>query len=220
MLFVAVTSPLPFDGEAAAIRRLFDCGLDLLHLRRPATAVAVSARTIPAVDGTATGDSPDAAAADSCRRLLDSLPYDVLRRVVVHDYFDLARHYPLHGIHLTGRHPDVPPWFDRQRGLSLSASCHTLDEVTRRLSVADYVFLSPIFDSLSKPGYRAAFTDDELTAAARRGIINERVVALGGCSAVTIPRLRRWHFGGAALLGELWRDTSADHYLSLRRLLS
>ena len=203
LTFVAITSPSPVRGEAAAIRRLFDCGLDRLHLRRPPSAQV-----------------SEGEARDDCRRLLDSLPDDIVRHTVVHDYFDLARDYPLGGIHLNGRHPEPPVWMAGiDRPLTVSASCHSLAEVSARQAELDYVFLSPVFNSISKQGYASAFTAAELARAAAAGIINGQVIALGGCCADTIPLLRQWHFGGAALLGDVWRDTSADHYLSLRRLL-
>ena len=269
MLFVAITSPTFIDGEAMLIRRLFDCGLDLLHLRKP---LCRQGEDVTGVGPYKDAVSDEAALVAGCRRLLDQLPADILGRVVVHDYFDLALDYPLCGIHLTGRHPTPPAWLAEQlsnrisdslarasnripdslckqrthRDMTVSASCHSIAEVARlngaRLYQAcspdrpglarigpdmpltldfqlSYVFLSPVFNSISKEGYNAAFTVDELSRAAAEGIINGRVIALGGCSAVTIPLLRQWHFGGAALLGDVWRDTSAEHYALLRSLL-
>ena len=68
------------------------------------------------------------------------------------------------------------------------------------------MFLSPIFDSISKKGYRHSFTNKDLEDAANNGIINERVVALGGVIPQFIPQLRAWNFGGAAFLGAVWNE--------------
>ena len=107
------------------------------------------------------------------------------------------------GVHLNRRNAAVPAGF---RGL-VSRSCHTLDEIAAH-PACDYLFLSPLFDSISKSGYRAAFTDGELRDAAARGLLGERVVALGGIRPELLPRVRELGFGGAALLGAVWRDAS------------
>ena len=84
-------------------------------------------------------------------------------------------------------------------------SCHTLEEVEKRKKLYDYVFLSPIFDSISKQGYRSAFTKDILTEARDKGIIDEKVVALGGVALEHLSLLRQLGFGGAAFLGDVWQ---------------
>ena len=45
--------------------------------------------------------------------------------------------------------------------------------------------------------------------AASQGIINHRVVALGGGRLVKLPLLESWHFGGAAMLGSIWQQQLA-----------
>ena len=178
MKWMVVTSPAGFAGEVLFWRQVVEAGADALHLRRPDGGRA-------AYEG-----------------LLRQLPADVRRRVVLHDCFELAAAYGVGGVHLNRRNP-IPPagWTGR-----ISASCHSLDEVERRKAEGlDYVWLSPVFNSISKPGYGAAFTPQELDAAAAQGIIDERVMALGGVEPASAPLLRRWHFGGGVMLGAVAR---------------
>ena len=63
---------------------------------------------------------------------------------------------------------------------------------------------SPIFDSISKKGYKHSFSNRDLEDAGNSGIINEKVIALGGIIPQFIPQLRAWNFGGAAFLGDIW----------------
>ena len=80
----------------------------------------------------------------------------------------------------------------------------------------NYMFLSPIFDSISKEGYGAAFTPEMLNDAAANKIIDNKVIALGGIDASHIQALKDWHFGGAAFLGDIWNridDKDVDNYL-------
>ncbi len=106
-------------------------------------------------------------------------------------------------MHLNARNKSVPDSF----GGLVSRSCHTFDELSR-CTGEDYMFLSPLFDSISKRGYRAAFTADSLRRAAARGIISRRVVALGGIEPRHLPLLCDLGFGGAAFLGYIWQTPS------------
>lgn len=103
------------------------------------------------------------------------------------------------GVHLTARMPVQPDGFD---GI-LSRSCHSISEAVDHASRMDYVFLSPVFDSISKQGYKAAFSIPELNAAGAGGSLR-RVVALGGVTPDKIDMLRRMGFAGAAMLGAAW----------------
>ena len=180
MMRILVITDVPFTAtEPAAIRQLLDEGVERVHLRKPD------------------------ASEEALRRLIEALPAECYPRLTLQDRLPLAVEYGLGGAHLNRRNAAVPAGF---RGL-VSRSCHTLDEVAAH-PACDYLFLSPLFDSISKSGYRAAFTDGELRDAAVRGLLGERVVALGGIRPELLPRVRELGFGGAALLGAVWRDAS------------
>lgn len=191
MKWIAVTSPSLFEGEALFLHRLFKAGVDLVHLRKP-----------------------DATAAE-CAAILDSLNEEERSHIVIHQHFRQAQAYGLHGIHLNRRCPDPLPGY----GGSISRSCHSLQEVKAWKPRCRYVFLSPIFDSISKQGYAAAFSADELIRAAAEGIIDDSVYALGGVTAENIPLLRKWRFGGAAMLGCVNRLASLPTDVADKELL-
>ncbi len=197
MKFIVITQPCFIENEARRIEELFDNGLDTLHLRKPGATV------------------------DDCRRLLDELPDCCRRRIVVHDSFELCRDYGLAGIHLNRRNPDIPASIAAERErFTVSASCHSIAEAAEKKAQTDYIFLSPIFDSISKEGYQAAYTPAELAQAAADGIIDSRVTALGGVTADGINRLRQWHFGGAAFLGDVWNRAGSDDFVSHAKALA
>ena len=195
MEWIVITSPGFLQGEADFIDRLFNHGLDRLHLRKPGAEIG------------------------ECRRLLDGISREWLPRIVVHDNFGLCREYGLGGVHLNGRNPMAPP---NHEG-SVSRSCHSLEEISRYKGECDYLTLSPIFNSISKQGYMAAFRPGQLAAARDSGLIDRRVIALGGVTLENIPRVRELGFGGVAILGDVWQrmaDGSVDEYLaSLRKAL-
>ena len=193
MEWIVITSPGFLQGEADFIDRLFNHGLDRLHLRKPGADIG------------------------ECRRLLDGISREWLPRIVVHDNFGLCREYGLGGVHLNGRNPMAPP---NHEG-SVSRSCHSLEEISRYKGEWDYLTLSPIFNSISKQGYMAAFGPGQLAAARDSGLIDSRVIALGGVTLENIPRVKELGFGGVAILGDVWQlmaDGSVDEYLaSLRK---
>ena len=173
MLWLVITSPSFIPDEASFLHRLFAHGVDIVHLRKPG------------------------ATAEECAKLLDGLISDDRRRIVIHDFFELAEPYGLRGIHLNARRSTVP---DGWQG-HVSRSCHSLEEVKRYKDACCYVFLSPIFDSVSKQGYASAFTDETLRQASCDSIIDHKVVALGGITPDKIDYLQQLNFGGAAMLG-------------------
>lgn len=81
-----------------------------------------------------------------------------------------------------------------------SESCHTVKEVYQ--SNKEYVFLSPIFNSISKSGYVSKFNLDGLKDQLR--LVSTRVYALGGVSAENIGLLEDSGFYGAAVKGFVW----------------
>ncbi len=99
--------------------------------------------------------------------------------LLVNDRVDVCLAAGADGVHLPGNR--LPPLVWKQRfGLRLiGVSCHTVEEVLRaEQEEADYVFLSPIFETMSKPGYGPALGLAAITEAAVR--VKIPVIALGG----------------------------------------
>lgn len=173
MQWIVITSPSFFEGEDRFISRLLAHGVDTIHLRKP-----------------------DASESD-CAGLLKLLTYGERSHIVIHGFFELAEPYGLKGIHLNSRRNTVPEGYRGQ----VSRSCHSFEEVAKYKRECSYVFLSPIFDSVSKQGYSSAFTDEMLRSASAEGIIDRGTVALGGVTPDRIGYLKSLGFGGAAMLG-------------------
>lgn len=178
MLKIAITLPDAIDGEAAIIRRLLADGIDYVHLRKPHAGI------------------------DYCRLLLSELTLAQRSRVVIHDYITLYEEFALRGIHLS---KNITHYYNGYHG-SRTRSCHSLHEVAQYKDECDYLFLSPIFDSISKCGYTSNFSHEELLSASKEGIIDNRVIALGGITPDKIPYLASLHFGGVAMSGYLYRS--------------
>lgn len=200
MKLIVITTPTFFIEEDKILTTLFEEGLDYLHLRKPDTAPMFS------------------------ERLLTLIPEQYRKRIVTHDHFYLKEEFNLMGIHLNHRNPNLP---ENYRG-HISCSCHSLEEVKSRKSPCNYVFMSPIFDSISKQNYLSTYSAEEIRQASKDGIIDKKVIALGGIDAGNIPLIKDYGFGGAAILGDLWNrfDTRInrdykeliEHFRELKKL--
>lgn len=195
---IVVTPPYFFPGEGEILLRLFQEGMERLHLRKPSSEKG------------------------ACLSLLKEIPEVYYPRIVLHDHFEVFSEgdafLSLGGIHLNRRNPEIPAGY---RG-GLSRSCHSFEEAKAFLNAGPvesallytYVFLSPLFPSISKEGYGSGFSLPALRKAAAERIIGERVVALGGLSAETLPLIKDLPFGGAAVLGSLWGKQPARDQLN------
>lgn len=176
MKLILITPPYFFIEEDKIITSLFEEGLDILHLRKPDTAPMYS------------------------ERLLTLIPKQYHKRIVTHDHFYLKEEFNLMGIHLNSRNPDVPLNYKGH----VSCSCHSLEEVKQKKGHFNYVLMSPIFDSISKKEYLSNFSAEELKKASKSGIIDKKVFALGGITTENVRTIKKYGFGGAAILGDIW----------------
>lgn len=181
---IVITHPQFLPDESLLIRCAIDAGADYMHLRKPQ------------------------ASCGELEKLLQQIPVEYHNCIVLHDWHELSQHYAVGGIHINARNNKVST---QRPDVRLSRSCHTLEEVAQHKTLYEYLFLSPIYDSISKVGYKAAFTHEQLMQASTSGIIDHRVIALGGISAANIERTMQYRFGGVAIMGCLWNDANTQH---------
>jgi thiamine-phosphate pyrophosphorylase len=153
--------------------------------------------------------------------LLKEIPASYHSRIIVHNHYELAREYQLKGIHFTEKSKQSIPSIDFAKeypGLQLSASFHSLAELKENTFAFEYVFLSPIFNSISKSGYCSAFQPWELVTFLQEyhKIKATKVIALGGIQSSNILDIHKIGFDGAALYGTLWE--SPDPAASLKEI--
>lgn len=177
MMRIAITGTEPRPDEGEWIATILREGWDAVHLRHPAASL------------------------NEMRRVIESVPQQFHSRLRLHGHFELTNEFNIGGLHLNSRCP-APPANYRGR---LSRSCHSVGEIASADSALEYVTLSPVFDSISKPGYTAAFSDSDLSEI--ETFSSPIVIALGGVTPRHIDVIRRWGFGGYAVLGYLWEAT-------------
>jgi thiamine-phosphate pyrophosphorylase len=97
-------------------------------------------------------------------------------------------------------HKKILPW---------SGSAHSFEEL-KEMENREIALLGPVFDSISKLGYKSKFSKEELKIgiAEWHRFVGDRskikLYALGGINAENICELKKLGFDGAAVLGGVW----------------
>ena len=116
---------------------------------------------------------------------------------------DLAAELAADGVHLPAGASVAAARARLGADMLIGISAHGSDDVaTAHAQGADYVTLSPIYPTASKPGYGPALGLAGLARASRLGI---PVVALGGITVERAADCRRAGAAGVAVMGELMR---------------
>lgn len=182
MKFVVISPPNNLEGEIELLGCLFDDGLEYFHLRKPGIDSAILEKSL--ID------------------YLELLPEKYHDKIILHSNYDLVNRYNLKGVHYSQSNLPVKT-FNNYR--HQSASFHSIDEVEKNEYPFSYVFLSPVFNSISKQNYKSSF---DLTTAVnflKRNHNRIDVIALGGIDENTVLRAYEAGFDGVAVLGAVWK---------------
>ena len=168
---IAITPPFPYPDEAERIVHILSGDFaDFVHIRKPNYS------------------------ADEVESLIKNIKPEFHYRLKLHDHFELLNKYDLGGVHLNSRNKSPHP-----KSKSVSISLHSLEEI-EDTEFYDYFFISPVFDSISKEGYKARFNHVELSNAVK----GKKAIALGGVTPEKFDYLKSLGFKGAALLGHFF----------------
>jgi len=199
---IVISRPELLTNEAEVLKSLFAAGLSIYHLRKPD------------------------ASRNEIAELIAELPQRYHDRIVLHAHHELSDKFAVRGLHIrstwqNGQVSDTAIDAMANPGvLTISAACHDLaylngsDESGGTCADCDYVFYSPVFNSISKPGYRPTASWENIVAAVQKSVLP--VFALGGVTVDNISRLRVAGFAGAAVLGAVWQAT--DPVASWRKM--
>lgn len=190
MKLIVISHPSWIEDENEAVRILFENGLEYFHLRKPDVTM------------------------DTYRMFLEKINPDFHKHIIIHNHFELISEYKIKGIHLNSKAKTILPMISKH----CSRSCHSFNEIIENKAFYDYLFLSPVFNSISKQNYQGVFHFKDLEQASEKHIIDQKVIALGGIDVTKVKQVIEWKFGGIAVLGFLWEDYALSK--DVHRLLS
>lgn len=166
------------DNETKITNSLFDKGLKIFHLRKKD------------------------AGKNEIENFIRAINKEHHKKIVLHNNFELVEKYNLKGYHFGNKTLDlIKDFYDNN--FSKSISCHSFEEIENLEYDFDYVFLSPVFDSISKENYKSGFKFDELKSFLAKNN-KHKIIALGGVTEDKIETVKEMGFDGFAILGDFW----------------
>lgn len=190
-----ITSPERIHDEEKIIAALLGAGVARILLRKPNWST------------------------EQYAALLDQLPPEYYNRLLIRDHPALAAAYGLAGVHWSGegrlsQAKQLTHYASPENFKENSTGIHTAEEIMSTDTRIQTLLLSPVFNSISKPGYEGQFG----TQLGNKN--NRQILALGGVNHTNITWLKQWHFDGAALLGAIWETPAyaVENYYRIQEL--
>ncbi|TAJ11562.1 thiamine phosphate synthase [Marinilabiliaceae bacterium JC017] len=181
---VVITHPNALEGETIAVNALFEAGLAVLHLRKPAFRE------------------------EELESFIKQISPQYREKIVLHTHLHLVEKYGLKGVHFTGYNRSH--WDEYlAKEVGVSRSLHQLEEFSGVSERYSYVFLSPIFPSISKEGYVPRLSHATISDF----LLKPRpmpVLCLGGVTPGNASQAKQMGFDGVAVLGYIWEAFKDD----------
>lgn len=180
------TWPDFLEEEANLINQFFALGLPYLHLRKPKSSLK------------------------DCQRLLKKINSINHSKIILHQHWELADQFAIGGMHWTESRRAVETTNNfvqqvarqQEAGYQVGCAIHQPEQLSQLPPSLDYVTVSPIFESISKPNHKATHTWED------KGEHPFLLVALGGVSLAKLAAVQVRGFRSVALLGAVWLPRS------------
>lgn len=136
-----------------------------------------------------------------------------LEKIVLNHHHFLATELGINRLHFSEQDRSEIEEEKLQRfadaGFILSTSVHELETFNKLPACFTYVFLSPVFDSISKEGYKAVNFD----LSHRRKDI--QLIGLGGITKDNYKNVFEMGFDGVAFLGGVWSESKPSEIINI-----
>ena len=187
-----MTQPTFFVEEDKILTTLFDEGMDSLHLYKPGTSPMYS------------------------ERLLSLLPETFYNKITVHDHYYLKNEYGLAGIHIDDKEKEIPKDY---KG-TFSKTCTCINDLSEMKKKAEYVFLYNVLDYQNNNAANNLIANEDIVNAAKKGLIDKHVYALGGINLENIKAVKELGFGGVVICNDLWNKFDIHNELDYKDLIN
>jgi len=204
-MLIIITNNQALEKEADAINALFENGLTHLHLRKKTWFKKELAEFI------------------------ESINTKWYKNIVLHTHPQLVFDYDLRGFHFNKSQPYNEQLAEKLKvsGKTLSASSHSICDMSEYSLEVDYQLVSPIFSSNSKQNESKVMDHTKL----KNYLVlkpKSKFIALSGIEPDNITNALNLGFDGVAVLGFLWNEFEIDkntnklidRFLVLKNVLS
>ncbi|MBU2996548.1 thiamine phosphate synthase [Cellulophaga baltica] len=180
-MIVVISPEKDVKNEIGILNQLFKAGLEYYHFRKP-----------------------DKNLQQHCD-YLNQVEEIYHNRIVLHCFHELINDFNLKGIHFQEQkrkdHIDNPGRYFKNLkmyGKTISSSFHEPEELEDCYFEFDYHLLSPVFNSISKVGYKGRIFDVNG--------IDKTIIGMGGVNFKTIPEVLKLGYNGIGVLGGVWNN--------------
>jgi thiamine-phosphate pyrophosphorylase len=178
-MIIVITPEESVQNETEIINKLFQEGLDLLHIRKPFIN------------------------SDEMRNFIQEINSEFHDRLVLHSHYDLAKDFDISRFHF--REIDRQNGlFKSFTDKTISTSAHDIKSFNDLNEDWEYSFISPVFPSISKKGYGE--NSMILNDIKNRAHSNVKLITLGGINEKNISEAFENKIDGVALLGTIWES--------------
>ncbi|GAB1857657.1 thiamine phosphate synthase [Flavobacteriaceae bacterium MHTCC 0001] len=197
-----VSSFYDIPNEIHVLNLLFCNGLTTFHLRKDLECKHLGGK--------------ETYTEDKIRNYIESVHQCFRDRIILHSHFHLVKEYGLLGAHFTKKYSYEDYLRDNNLQIedkplnNVGFSLHSTAEIIAYANTYDYLFLSPVFDSISNIGYRSKFSLTKLKKFMETEEINSEIMALGGMNTTKIAKVKDLGFNGLSLLGFIWSKFDED----------
>lgn len=183
-MIIVITPEELVENETEIINKLFQEGLDLLHLRKPFINE------------------------DEMTDFIQKIDSKFHSQLVLHSHYDLAEIFNISRVHFReiDRENNLYKSFTDK---IISTSVHDIEAFNELNEEWEYAFISPVFPSISKKGYGENST--VLNDLKNRKNQNVKLIALGGINEKNINEIFENRIDGVALLGVIWERNEPLH---------
>lgn len=139
---------------------------------------------------------------------IKNIPAKFHNKIMIHGHLELLNEFNLKGYHCTRSYIESEG-FDlskikiKHKNKTFSKSCHLLKDLTSVYNF-DYVFFSPVFNSISKKNYYSKYSFEEINNKICK--LKTPVYALGGINKENIKQIKGSNFSGVGVLGYIWKS--------------
>ncbi|WP_057938337.1 thiamine phosphate synthase [Algoriphagus resistens] len=196
-MLLVVSSPEQLENEPAIINQLCAAGLPLFHLRKPRMGE------------------------EKFRSLLEGISEEHRSKLVLHQHHQMAKEFGINRIHFKEADRKKLTASDLQRmkntEMVYTTSVHSPKTFLSLDQVFRYAFYGPVFESISKPGYKPEKEAPHDFGKNR----STRLIGIGGITPDNATSVMESGFDGVALCGTIWQSRNkVDAFKKTLRNLS
>lgn len=189
MKLIVISNGADVENEIAIVEAMIQDGIEAYHLRKPHYTTK------------------------DYETYIQRISSKYRSKIVIHSRHNLAGKYGLKGMHISKTHKRTPiRTFFRifklrfnNKDLTVSTTFSAIGTLLRDKKKYEYVFLSPIFNSVSKKGKKGRFRLSQISDALVKARKRHKVIyASGGVTIDKIKKVKDLGFDGVCATGNIW----------------